>query len=65
MKAAALNYAEIFIYPRLTFIILYRPIPATIMRERKVWTQYEDKILRYLREEQGEKKWSAIARKME
>jgi hypothetical protein len=35
------------------------------MRERKVWNEEEDRILRYLKVEKGEKKWSAIARKME
>jgi len=35
------------------------------MPERKVWTEEEDKILRFFREERQEKKWSFIARKME
>lgn len=35
------------------------------MPERKVWSQEEDRILRYLREEKGEKKWANIARLMD
>lgn len=34
------------------------------MSGRKVWTEQEDKILRVLKEERMESKWSAIARKM-
>jgi len=36
-----------------------------IMPERKVWNEEEDKILRLLREERGERKWANIARLME
>jgi hypothetical protein len=32
------------------------------MSERKVWGEKEDKILKYLREERGERKWATIAR---
>ena len=35
------------------------------MPERKPWTEEEDKILKYLREEEKMKKWSHIARKMD
>lgn len=35
------------------------------MPERKVWNEEEDKILRLLREERGERKWANIARLME
>jgi len=34
------------------------------MPERKVWSEDEDKILKLLREERGEKKWANIARIM-
>ena len=34
------------------------------MPERKMWNLNEDRILRFLKEEQKEKKWSVIARKM-
>ena len=34
------------------------------MPERKMWTENEDKVLKFLKEERGEKKWSVIARKM-
>jgi len=32
---------------------------------RKTWTEGEDKILRLLKEERQEKKWSFIAKKMD
>jgi len=35
------------------------------MKERKTWTKEEDEVLRHLKEVRGEKKWSAIAKKME
>jgi hypothetical protein len=35
------------------------------MSERKMWTEEEDKILKYLKEERGERKWASIARLME
>jgi hypothetical protein len=35
------------------------------MQSRVSWTEYEDNILRYLKEEKGEKKWSTIAKKLE
>jgi hypothetical protein len=34
------------------------------MPERKVWSADEDKILKFLKEERGEKKWSVIAKIM-
>jgi hypothetical protein len=34
------------------------------MRERKGWTAAEDQVLRVLKEQRGEIKWSAIARMM-
>lgn len=36
-----------------------------LMSERKVWGEREDKILKYLREERGERKWATIARILE
>jgi hypothetical protein len=35
------------------------------MPERKAWTEEEDRILRFLREERGERKWARISRAME
>lgn len=35
------------------------------MTERRPWTPEEDKILKYLREEEKVKKWSEIARILE
>ena len=35
------------------------------MRERKVWSEREDAILKELKESRGLKKWSEIARIME
>lgn len=35
------------------------------MPERKAWSKEEDRILRALKEERGEKKWSTIARLMQ
>lgn len=35
------------------------------MRERKTWTGEEDKILKYLKVERGESKWSVIAKTMD
>ena len=32
---------------------------------RKAWTQEEDKILKFLRDEQNEIKWSVIAKTMQ
>lgn len=34
------------------------------MSDRKPWTEEEDKVLKYLKEEEGMKKWSHIARRM-
>jgi hypothetical protein len=36
-----------------------------VMPERKMWSEEEDRVLRLLREERREKKWSMIARCME
>lgn len=35
------------------------------MPERKAWSKEEDRILRVLKEERGEKKWSTIAKLMQ
>ena len=34
------------------------------MPERKLWTEEEDKALRYLKEEEGLQKWSLISKRM-
>jgi hypothetical protein len=34
------------------------------MTETKPWTEYEDKILKFIRDEEGVQKWSTIAQKM-
>jgi len=35
------------------------------MPERKVWTEEEDKVLKYLKEVRGVPKWSVISETME
>ncbi len=34
------------------------------MTETRQWTEYEDKILKFIRDDQGVQKWSTIAQKM-
>lgn len=35
------------------------------MPDRKMWTEQEDRVLRFLREDRGQQKWSHIARTMD
>lgn len=34
------------------------------MTQNRNWTEYEDKILKYIRDEEGIQKWSTLAQKM-